>query len=84
MCVISPHKWKHLDTEECPEVRAVEALTHKVAGRQLVEEMSKADCWRERSMTHCEGPHTQTNTATAVIEFCTMPATIFGTRCISM
>lgn len=43
-----PHKWKHLDTEVCPEVRAVEALTHKVAGRQPVEEMSKADWWRER------------------------------------
>lgn len=35
-----PHKWKHLDTEVCPEVRDVEALTHKVAGRRLVEEMS--------------------------------------------
>lgn len=35
-----PHKWKHLDTEVYPEVRAVEALTHKVAGRQPVEEMS--------------------------------------------
>lgn len=56
-----PHKWKHLDTEVCPEVRAVEALTHKVAGRQPVEEMSKADWWRERSLTHTEGPHTHTH-----------------------
>lgn len=47
-----PHKWKHLDIEVCPEVRAVEALTHKVAGRQPVEEMSSADCWRRRSVTH--------------------------------
>lgn len=43
-CVsLPPHKWKHLDTEVCPEVRAVEALAHKVAGRQPLEEMSAAD-----------------------------------------
>lgn len=52
------YKWKHLDAEVCPEVRTVEALTHKVAGRQLVEEMSWADWWRQRSATCTEGPHT--------------------------
>lgn len=54
------YKWKHLDAEVCPEVRTVEALTHKVAGRQLVEEMSWADWWRQRRATRIEGPHTHT------------------------
>lgn len=57
-----PHKWKHLDIEVCPEVRAVEALTHKVAGRQPVEEMSSADCWRRRSVTHTHRRTSHTHT----------------------
>lgn len=61
------YKWKHLDAEVCPEVRTVEALTHKVAGRQLVEEMSWADWWRQRSATCTEGPHTHK------VTFCWQP-----------
>lgn len=54
-----PHKWKHLDTEVCPEVRAVEALTHKVAGRQPGRKWARqTGGGRRASHTHTEGPHT--------------------------
>lgn len=74
-----PHKWKHLDTGVCPEVRAVEALTHKVAGRQPVEEMRKEDWWRERSVTHTEGPHTHILVkCRGILMLCTVCIIILG------